>query len=257
MCVPYGDIFKRWILPNTVTKAFHTERYYATDTKRYDVLAYPYYLPIETQAKTMRSFNRKAILVDDLLDKGYRLQAIDKVMGMYNVGIEKIVVAILSGRGKALMENENRKVDSAYFIPRLKVWFNESHLYPFIGGDSLWRGVHQKKNTLPSVNLIMPYTYPSYIRGTSNNAIYNFSKVCLENAIEILEVIESVYLEIHERNLTLGQLSEVMISPRYPDKGFNIKYDPNQKPSHYIKNDLEHLLRFDSMYEMSNDIRTD
>lgn len=249
MCVPYGDIFKRWILPNTVTKAFHTERYYATDTKSYDVLAYPNYLPIETQAKTMRSFNRKAILVDDLLDKGYRLQAIDKVMEMHNVGIEKIVVAILSGRGKALMEDDKRKVESAYFIPRLKVWFNESHLYPFIGGDSLWRGVHQNQNALPSVNLIMPYTFPSYIRGTSNNAIYNFSKVCLENAIEILEVIESVYLEIHERNLTLGQLSEVMISPRYPDKGSSIRYDQNQKPSHYIKNDLEHLLRFGSMYE--------
>ncbi len=145
MCVPYGDIFKRWILPNTVTKAFHTERYYSTDAKRYDVRAYPHYLPIETQAKTMKSFNRKTILVDDLLDKGYRLQAIDNVFAMNNVEVERIVVAILSGRGKALMENENRKVESAYFIPRLKVWFNESHLYPFIGGDSLWRGKYHLK----------------------------------------------------------------------------------------------------------------
>jgi len=159
------------------------------------------------------------------------------------------VVAILSGRGKALMENENRKVESAYFIPRLKVWFNESHLYPFIGGDSLWRGKFHNQNMLPSVNLIMPYTYPSYIKGTHNECIYNFSKVCLENAIEILETLENVYLEIHERNLTLAQLGEVMISPRYPDKGYDIRYDQNQKPSQYLKMDLEHLMRFGSMYE--------
>ena len=249
MCVPYGDVFKRWILPNSVTKAIHTERYYSTDAKRYDVRAYPHYLPIETQAKTIKSFNRKTILIDDLLDKGYRLQAIDQVFAMNEVEVDRILVAILSGRGKALMENESRKVDSAYFIPRLKVWFNESHLYPFIGGDSLWRGKYHPQNVLPSINLIMPYTFPSYIKGTHNEAIFSFSKVCIENAIEIMEVLESVYLDIHERNLTFDQLSEIMISPRCPDKGYDMRYIKSQKPSVYLKNDLELLLRFESMYD--------
>lgn len=248
MCVPYGDIFKRWILPNTVTKAFHTERYYTPDAKRYQVEAYPHYLNIDTQVDTFKSFNRQLILVDDLLDKGYRLQAIQQVLQKKGVEVKKIIVAILSGRGKSMIEGENREVDSAYFIPRLRVWFNESHLYPFIGGDTLWRGHSNEISILPSVNLIMPYTWPSYIKGASRESIFKLSVVSLENAIEIMEALEEVYLMAHERNLTLAQLGDVMISPRYPDRGNDLMYDLSKKPSAYLKYDLEALMRFKNAY---------
>lgn len=248
MCVPYGDIFKRWILPNTVTKAFHTERYYTPDAKRYQVEAYPHYLNIDTQVETFKSFGRDLILVDDLLDKGYRLHAIQKVLHKKNVEIKKIIVAILSGRGKSMIEGENREVDSAYFIPRLRVWFNESHMYPFIGGDTLWRGHSNDINILPTINLIMPYAWPSYVKGASRESIFKLSVVSLENAIEIMEALEEVYLTIHERNLTLSQLGDVMISPRYPDRGNDLQYDLGKKPSAYLKYDLEALLRFKDAY---------
>lgn len=244
MCVPYGDVFKRWILPNTITKAFHTERYYTPDAKRYQVEAYPHYLNIDTQVETFKSFNRQLILVDDLLDKGYRLQAIQKVLQKKDVEVKKIIVAILSGRGKSMIEGENREVDSAYFIPRLRVWFNESHLYPFIGGDTLWRGSSNEISILPTVNLIMPYAWPSYIKDASRASIFRLSVVCLENAIEIMEALEEVYLMAHERNLTLAQLGDVMISPRYPDRGNDLQYDLGKKPSAYLKYDLESLMRF-------------
>ncbi len=248
MCVPYGDIFKRWILPNTVTKAFHTERYYTPDAKRYAVEAYPHYLPIETQVETFKAFNRQMILVDDLLDKGYRLQAIDRVLHEKNVEVKKIIVAILSGRGKTMIEGENREVDSAYFIPRLNVWFNESHLYPFIGGDTLWRGKAEKSNFMPSINMIMPYTWPSYIKGASKASIFELSRVCLENAITIMEALEEVYLDQHERNLTLMQMSDVMVTPRFPDRGYYLEYDLTRKPSEYLRQDLESLMRFEKAY---------
>lgn len=248
MCVPYGDLFKRWILPNTVTKAFHTERYYTPDAKRYQVEAYPHYLDIDTQVETFKSFNRQLILVDDLLDKGYRLHAIQKVLHRKNVEVKKIIVAILSGRGKSMIEGENREVDSAYFIPRLRVWFNESHMYPFIGGDTLWRGHSNDISILPTINLIMPYAWPSYIKGASRESIFRLSVVSLENAIEIMEALEEVYLTAHERNLTLAQLGDVMISPRYPDRGNDLTYDLSKKPSAYLKYDLEALLRFKDAY---------
>ncbi len=248
MCVPYGDIFKRWILPNTITKAFHTERYYTPDAKRFQVEAYPHYLNIDTQVETLKSFNRQLILVDDLLDKGYRLQAIQRVLQKKNVEVKKVIVAILSGRGKSMIEGEDREVDCAYFIPRLKVWFNESHLYPFIGGDTLWRGSSNEISILPTVNLIMPYAWPSYIKGASKESIFKLSVICLENAIEIMEALEEVYLVAHERNLTLAQLGDVMISPRYPDRGNDLQYDFAKKPSAYLKYDLESLLRFKDAY---------
>lgn len=35
MCVPYGDILDRFLIPNTVTKALHTEKLFQPDTKSF------------------------------------------------------------------------------------------------------------------------------------------------------------------------------------------------------------------------------
>jgi len=131
MCVPFGAIFKRWILPNTVTKSLHTERFFSPDVQSYEIQAYPYYLDIVNQVKRIKSFDRPVILVDDLLNKGYRIKAIEPLITNAGIEIDKVVVGIMSGRGKAILENQNIPVASAYFIPRLKVWFNESLMYPF------------------------------------------------------------------------------------------------------------------------------
>lgn len=110
----------------------------------------------------IKSFDRPVILVDNILHKGYRMKALDPLLKKKN-SCTKILAGILSGRGKDLMDIQNREVDSVYFIPKLKIWFNENALYPFIGGDALWRDVYPKRNLLPSINLIMPYTSASFI----------------------------------------------------------------------------------------------
>jgi hypothetical protein len=69
--------------------------------------------------------------------------------------------------------------------------------------------------------------------------------VCLENTKNILEILEKEYQELYERNLTLSRLGEVIISPRYPDKGRQLNYKFNLKPSSFIINDIEHLLRLE------------
>lgn len=69
VCVPYGDIFKRWVLPNTITKAFHAERYYLKGLRKFEVAAYPGYLPLINQGSILKSFKRPLMLVDDILDK--------------------------------------------------------------------------------------------------------------------------------------------------------------------------------------------
>ncbi len=243
MCVPFGAIFKRWVLPNTVTKSLHTERFFSPDVQSYEIQAYPYYLDILNQVKRIKSFDRPVILVDDLLNKGYRVKAIEPLITNAGIEIEKVVVGIMSGRGKSILENQNIPVDSAYFIPRLKVWFNESLLYPFLGGDTLWRGVIPTRNIIPSINQILPYTSPDYISGSSMKSIYELSEVCIENSIDILKVLEEEYQYLHENSLTLSHLGEVLISPRFPDRGEKISYDMSQKSSDYLKNDLEQLRR--------------
>ncbi|ERI90943.1 Cytidylyltransferase [Clostridiales bacterium oral taxon 876 str. F0540] len=247
MCVPYGDILERYVIPNTVTKALHTEKLFEPTMKNFNIGPFPYYLDLETQVKMLKSFKRPVILVDNILHKGYRMKALDPLFKKEDITVQKIVCGILSGRGKDLMDIQNREVVSVYFIPRLKIWFNENSLYPFIGGDALWRGSFPERNLLPSINLIMPYTSPTFIRNSNKSAVYNLSKVCLENSMHILSTIEEEYHVLHERNLSLLNLGQVFTIPRCPDRGKNINYDLNLSPSNYIKNDLELLLRLDNI----------
>ncbi|SDY40294.1 cytidyltransferase [Tindallia californiensis] len=247
MCVPFGNVLNRTIVPNTVTKSLHTERMFNPDMKSFTIRSFPYYLDLKHQIRMINSFNKPVILVDDLLNKGYRIRGLDPLLKEENLAVKKIVVGLLSGRGKELMEIQNRAVDSAYFIPKLRLWFNEALLYPFIGGDYLWRGSYPNSNLMPSINQILPYTSPSFIKGVSNRQLYNMSQVCIENSIAILHVLEKEYQKLYERKLTLSMLGEVFIYPRYPDNGPYMKYDFSIAPSEHLKKDLELLQRLELM----------
>ncbi len=243
MCVPFGSILEGCIVPNTVTKSLHTEKMFTPDIKDFNISAFPYYMNIRNQIKMLRCFNKSVILVDDLLNKGYRIKSIDPILKQEKINVKKIIVGILSGRGKELMDIQNRDVDCAYFIPNLKVWFNEKLQYPLIGGDTVWRGNYPERNLLKSINFILPYASPKFIKDTWNECIYNLSYTCIQNSISILSTLETEYQKLHERSLTLKHLGEVFISPRCPDHGNNILYDLNTKPSNYLLSDLEHLKR--------------
>ncbi len=243
MCVPFGEILKKRILPNTVTKSMHTEKFMHPNIREHEIEAYPYYLDLNNQVKMIKSFNRPIILVDDLLNKGYRIKALEPIFKAQEVKIKKMYVGIMSGRGKTLMEVQNQAVDSAYFIPRLNVWFNESKMYPFLGGDTLYRGQSLESFIIPSINLILPYASASYIKGAKKSAIYELSRISIHNAIKILRVLEDEYQKLHERSLTMAKLPEVMVYPRYPDRGEMQKLDLSVKPSVYLEYDVEHLER--------------
>lgn len=247
MCVPFGNVLNRTIVPNTITKSLHTEKMFNPDMKDFTIRSFPYYLDMKHQIRMIKSFGRPVILVDDLLNKGYRMRALDPLLKEENLHVKKIIVGILSGRGKELMEIQNRAVDSAYFIPKLRLWFNEALLYPYVGGDYLWRGEYKKSNLLPSINLILPYTSPTFIKGVTNQQLYNMSEVSILNAIEILTVLEKEYQTLYERKLTLALLGEVFIYPRYPDNGLHVEYDFNVSASEHLKKDLELLNRLELM----------
>jgi len=243
MCVPFGSILKGTIVPNTITKSLHTEKRFEQDLKSSTIVPSQYHMSLENQIKLLRSFNRPVILIDDLLHKGYRMKAISPLLKREGITVEKTIVGILSGRGKELMDVNGTKVDSAYFIPNLRVWFNESLLYPFMGGDSVNTGEEPRRYMIPSINLIMPYMFPKFIKNTTREAIVNLSETCILNSIDILQTIEREYLLAEERNFTLKHLGEVFIYPRCPELGKNIEYDLNIKPSEYLKNDIDKLNR--------------
>lgn len=242
MCVPYGKTLRGMLVPNTVTKSLHVEKIYAPDMKSFHITEYPGYATLINQIRTIKSFNRPVLLVDDLLHKGYRLEALDPLFKQSQLDIRQIIVGLMSGRGKDLMAVQGRDADCVYFIPNLRYWFVESELYPFLGGDSVDRD-GRRPYLLPSVNHILPYTAPSFISGTTSGALFQLSLTCLENSREILRTLERRHQEMFGCNLTLRRLGEALHTPRVPDRGGCMRYDRVLSPSVYVERDIEHLLR--------------
>ncbi|MBQ9974480.1 MAG: cytidyltransferase-related domain protein [Oscillospiraceae bacterium] len=243
MCVPFGKLLRSKVVPNTVTKTLHTDKVYEPDLKSSTIEAFLHYAPIPSQIRTIRSFDRPVILVDDLMHPGLRMNALDPLFRAEGIPIKTVLVGVLSGYGRDLMQVRGRPVDCVYFVPRLRQWFVESTLYPFIGGNTVRRPTAPVPGLLPGINHILPYADPGFGEDCSQQAIFELSRCCLENARDLMLVLEAEYRSLYARNLTLSRLPEAVILPLCPDKGACMSYDPNLAPSVYLENDLELLMR--------------
>ena len=251
MAVPFGKVLEGSAVPNTVTKALHTEKYFNRSVTSFTIEEKSFYSTLENQIRTIQSFNRPVILVDDLLHKGYRMNEIDPILKANNVNVVDTVVGVQTGRGRDLMTLKERSVDSAYFLPNLKCWIDESALYPYLGGDSI-----KDKNipvssleAIPSLNLILPYAVPSFLGKIPEKHFYDFSMTCLENARDILKALEGEYQNLFEQKLTLKRLGEAVTNPKDPNLTLNIHADQSAAPSAFVEADIEKLIRMKKMFE--------
>ena len=242
MCVPFGKILRGKVVPNTVTKTLHTDKVYEPDLDSYSIEPFPYYSPLKSQIATIRSFDRPVILVDDLVHKADRLQALAPSLREAGIPIKKVVVGIISGYGRDLMQQFKLPVEGIYGMPNLRQWFVESTLYPFIGGDTVRRPEMKVAGLQPSINMILPYATPM-LEGSSREALFEFSACCIENARDLLRILEAEYRKQFSKNLTLSRLPEAVILPLCPDKGSCMNYDENLAASEYLEADLETLWR--------------
>jgi len=243
MCVPFGKMLRSRIVPNTVTKTLHTDKVFTPDLKESTLEAFPFYAPIPSQVRTLKSFNRPVILVDDLMHPGFRFKVLGPILKREGVPIQVVLVGVLSGYGKDLMRTLDQPVDSIYFLPRLGQWFVESTMYPFIGGNTVRRPSSPVPGLLPGINHILPYAAPAYQAECGREAVVRLSRTCLECALDLMRALEQEYRILYGRNLTLSRLPEAVILPLCPDKGTCLRYDPNLSASVYLENDLEQLLR--------------
>ncbi len=250
MLVTYGNLFKRWRIPNTVTKALHSERYYREDLKEYGIASHPNYLALNNQIKTIASFKRPVILIDDLMDKGKRFKILHHEIANAEIPVKALVAAILTGRGKAYMEMNDIDVSAAYYIPRIKYWFNESMIYPFIGGDAVAVKKSNAIDAFYSVNQLLPYTYPTNLaKDIPPKVVKEFSLACLQSAREIMLALEKSYYQRYGRILSLYNHSAVFISPRFPYNGKTAEYNLSKTASDYLADDIEKLERIGFYYE--------
>ena len=249
MCVPFGKILRGNAIPNTVTKTLHTDKVFAPDLRSFTIESFPGYAPLESQIRTIHSFRRPVILVDDLLHSGNRIKALDPLFRQEGLAIDQVLVGLLSGSGRDLMAARGRSVDAVYFIPNMRSWFVESTMYPFIGGDTVGHEEPSVPGLTPSVNLILPYAFPRFYKDCDRSAVFRFSTTCLENARDILLALEATFRRRYARSLTLSRLSEAVILPLSPDKGSCLHYDPSLPASAFLQNDLKMLLRMRNVLE--------
>ena len=253
MCVPYGKILSDVVVPHTVTKTLHVEKRFCTDLQHFEIVEFPGYSPLRSQVRMLKSFERPVLLVDDLLHNGYRLEKLDKVFRAEGLVPEKIVVAILSGRGRDIMQQQGRTVECEYFIPNLHYWVTESLLYPFLGGDSV-EGTRSAQRSLPSINLILPYYYPNYFRDAAPEDVYALSRTALENALEILSALERANQDLFAANLTIRRLGEALYQPRLPEQGVCMMHDERLPASDYLRDSLQQLARIERKERYGHDV---
>lgn len=239
MAVPFGKALSDVVVPNTVTKALRTEKFVNETVRGFSIRESYGYSCLDDQVRTLKSFNREVILIDDLLHSGQRMKRIDPILRAHDVDVRKVIVGLLTGNARDEMTVRHRAVDGAYFIPVISMWLNERDCYPFIGGDSFDTGSDRNS----SINLIMPYTSFSFVGGRDSDKVYKYSMTCLENARDIMKVIEQEYQAEFEKQLTLGRLGAVITNPRRPDYGDGVLYDENIAPSVYIESDIKRLIR--------------
>lgn len=251
MVVPFGKILDGVAVPNTVTKALHTEKYFAADVNSFTIEESSFYSTLENQVRTIKAFNRPVILVDDLVHKGYRMNKIDPILKNNDVHVVNTVVGVQTGRGRDLMSIKKRSVESAYFLPNMKCWIDESAVYAYIGGDSLKNPDVPVAATgrIPSMNLILPYAVPSFLGDIPGSDVYKYSMVCLENSRDILKALEEEYQNEFERKLTIRRLGEVINEPKRVDFGEYARFDENIAASDYVEKDIERLIRMKKMFK--------
>ena len=244
ICVPFGKILKGVLVPNCVTKDLNTEKLYDIDMERFEIREFPQYAPLDVQIRTIKSFMRPVILVDDLFHKGYRLNAVKDVMKKEGTILDRLIVGVRSGRGNDLALQSGEPVRSVYFVPHMRSWLIESDLYPFIGGDGIRvkEQIHSSPS-LPSVNSILPYQFPSFMKGASMAAFYNMSGICLENARDILLALEKRYQKKYCRKLTMARIGEVLAEPRHPDTCILDTSVVQESPSILLEREIQKLRR--------------
>lgn len=248
MCVPFGKLLRGKVIPNTVTKTLHTDKVFEPDIRHFTVEAYPGFSSLRTQMKVIKSFRRPAIMVHDLLHSSHRMQTLSPLCAEEGVNIHTVLVGVISGRGQDLMLQQGHHAQGVYFVPNLRAWCVESTVYPFIGGDTVRRPGPAIANLLPSVNLILPYASIRIFNQCDRKAVFDYSLTCLENARDLLTVLEAEYRGRFGRNLTLNRLAEVVNLPLCPDKGPSINYDYNLTASGYVQNDIEMLQRIQDQF---------
>lgn len=104
MTVPFGKALSDVLVPNTVTKGLHIDKYFDRTVKSFTIAECQHYSSVDNQVKTIKSFDRPVILIDDLLHKGHRMRMLTPYLEQNGVEIKEVLVGVMTGQAMDMME---------------------------------------------------------------------------------------------------------------------------------------------------------
>lgn len=244
LCILFGNILGKYIVPDTITKALHAERVVNKQGKLVGFTHSKYYYSIPIQLKTIKAFGRKTIMTDIVVHSARRILNIKKAAGEVGVEIKKVVSGLISGLAKEIMDANNIESDSLFYVPRLHSWYEEHNFYPYIGGDSILDYIDIDEPFNRAMSYVLPFCPYEQQYNTSLNDRLVFSQNSLLNAHSLFSDIENIYLETKKKNLILNNMQEIVESPRLPVYNPLFLPDREEMVTELILKDIETLKRF-------------
>jgi len=158
------------------------------------------------------------------------------------VHLREVLVGATSASVHAALQLSGVAHRTGLVVPHWRGVVRESAVIPFVGGWSIKEPRVPGHSLTPSINDCLPYHDPHPL-GLDPDGALDFSRLALEQAGLLFQVLEEAFRVSEGRLLTLNDLSAIVRHPRCPPfpKGFTMPRD--RAPSEIINQDLEALAR--------------
>lgn len=213
--VPIGSMFQHHDLPEHPTKALYIDKLYSAAQGDIEVVAQRNHLPIERQVETLRRLGEKAIIIDDVLHSGRRVNTLAPLLEKYDLPIAKYMVGIATKAGIQHAQANQVPVSQTYLFDSISDWFLESELYLFLGGLVSANRRNDRLYSL-SINRIAPF-----IEQSPADEFGRFSRTCIQAAEDLLKVADKIFRERHGRPMRLSDLNHLVFDVYLPDVFFH------------------------------------
>lgn len=213
--VPIGSMFLHHYLPDRPTKELHIDKLYDPDHDDIIVVSQRNHQSIARQVETLRQLGDQAIVIDDVLHSGRRVNSLAPILEQLNFPIEQLMVGIATEDGIKHATANQVRVSHSYGFGAISQWYLESELYLFLGGLVSPSSRGDLLYSL-SLNRIAPF-----IEREPKAAFEKLSGVCIGAARDFMMMADRIFREKQGRPMRLSDLNHLVFDVYIPDVFFD------------------------------------
>ncbi len=225
-----GRQFSRDLVGNTPTFALDLERYLTR--QGYEAGIAPAYgsPSLELQLTTARELGHNALLLAPFLDSAEPVLQVMAACRKVKMKVREVLVGATSASVHAALQLSGVPHRTGLVVPHWRGVVRESAVVPFVGGWSIKEPQGPAADSLsPSINDCLPYHDPHPL-GLDPDGALDFSRLALEQAALLFQVLEEAFRVAEGRLLTLNDLSAVVRHPPLPALSQGVHHAPGPGP---------------------------